>query len=125
MVIAQETVDDGCSSKYPTSLHDVQPESKTTNPDIKIESQLTPVESLATYHSSSSCTKSTMIVPIWLSHEDSTTEVMVYASLDTQSDTTFVSESVTTQLDLHGEKTYLKLTTMAVSDKVIESSRHT
>ena len=113
-----------CSSKHPTSLHDVQPESKTTNPDIKMESQLMPVESFAT-HSSSSGAKSTMIVPVWLSHEDSTTEVMVYALLDTQSDTTFVSESVTTQLDLHGEKTYLKLTTMAVSEKVIESSRHT
>lgn len=44
-----------------------------------------------------SASKSTMIVPVYVSHVDSPNrEVLTYAMLDTQSDTCFVAESICT-----------------------------
>lgn len=69
-------------------------------------------------------TQTAAVVPVWLS---STThpaqEVLVYALLDSQSDTTFVLEEVVDTLDISKEPVKLKLSTMASKDTVINCQR--
>jgi len=57
--------------------------------------------------------KSTMVIPIYVSHQnDPNHEVLTYALLDTQSDTSFVSDFVVSQLGIDGTQTTLVLSTM-------------
>ncbi|XP_067945018.1 uncharacterized protein [Watersipora subatra] len=59
-----------------------------------------------------------MIVPVWLSSSNQPDhEVLVYALLDTMSDTTFVTNQAVAQLDTLGQQTTLKLTTMTSKNK--------
>ena len=62
-----------------------------------------------------------MIVPVYLSHQDRPeSEVLVYALLDTQSDTTFIHDDICDELGLEGSKTKLLLSTMFAENKAIE-----
>lgn len=54
----------------------------------------------------------TMMVPVMLRHKSSDKEVLVYALLDTQSNTNFVTAEVVKMLDVSGRHTTLDLTTM-------------
>ena len=68
--------------------------------------------------------KSSMIVPVWVSHvEQPEREIMVYALLDTQSDTTFILEDTCDSLCVKGHSTKLWLSTMLAEDQLIESRR--
>ncbi len=65
-----------------------------------------------------------MIVPVWISHTDNREEEkLVYALLDDQSDTTFISKETANQLQVNGPKTQLSLTTMHAENKVIPSQK--
>ena len=68
--------------------------------------------------------KSTMIVPVWVSHEDNPNEeVLVYALLDNQSDASFVSSKVATSLHVEGVTVRLALSTMTSDHEFIESKK--
>ena len=65
-----------------------------------------------------------MIVPVYLSHCDTPEkEVLVYALLDTQSDTTFVLHDTCTALGLSGIDVKLSLSTMYAENRVVDSQK--
>ena len=67
---------------------------------------------------------SAMIVPVWVSSKNRPRdEHLVYALLDTQSDTTFVLESTADMLDNHPEIAKLRLSTMSTRDSTIECKK--
>ena len=73
------------------------------------------------FNGSGNSGKSSMIVPVYLSHQDRPeSEVLVYALLDTQSDTTFIHDDICDELGLEGSKTKLLLSTMFAENKAIE-----
>ena len=73
------------------------------------------------FNGSGNSGKSSMIVPVYLSHQDRPeSEVLVYALLDTQSDTTFIHDDICDELGLEASKTKLLLSTMFAEKKAIE-----
>ncbi len=65
-----------------------------------------------------------MIVPVWLSSQnESVSEKLVYALLDTQSDTVFIEYAVSQSLKVDSCPVTLKLTTMVGKDSLISSER--
>ena len=67
-----------------------------------------------------------MIVPVWLHHnENPEREILVYALLDDQSDTTFILETALDQLGVEGHNTQLSLSTLHAEGEVIKSHKKT
>lgn len=65
-----------------------------------------------------------MVMPAWVSSKNNlTTEKLVYALLDTQSDTTYVEQEVSYHLNAYKDPVKLKLTTMSGKDAVITSEK--
>ena len=65
-----------------------------------------------------------MIVPVWLSHASNPgSERLVYALLDDQSDTTFITETVLNHLGVSGPQTNLLLSTMHATDELIKTRK--
>ena len=129
-----------CNKQHPTPLHgDVKPKPDSSNLSSNNSSQPNATKpavvtqkkesgksskshvSLMTNYSSYS--KSTMIVPVWISSKDSKEEMLVYALLDTQSDTSFVSKATFSQLGISATDTKLSLSTMTSERRVIQSKR--
>ena len=102
-----------CQKRHPTSLHTEQKPNDNTQEAV--------------------CRKvlkggkgamSAMIVPVWISAEDNPeTEQLVYALLDTQSDTTFILEETANALNSKYETAKLLLSTMSVRDNLITCKR--
>ena len=68
--------------------------------------------------------KSSMVVPVYLSHEDNPgKERLYYAMIDSQSDISFVTEGAARALGLEGKEIRLSLSTMTASNKVINCRR--
>ena len=66
--------------------------------------------------------KSSMVVPVFVSHiEHPEEERLVYALLDTQSDITFILDSTSECLGLTGTKVKLRLSTMHAENRVVDS----
>ena len=60
-----------------------------------------------------------MIVPVWLGHvSDPNKKIMVYALLDEQSDACFVSNSTVSALNIAGQETNLKISTVLAEETV-------
>ena len=65
-----------------------------------------------------------MIIPVYVSHgNDTQNEVLVYALLDTQSDTSFISDATYRKLGVAGIDTVLKLSTMTDDGGTLQSQR--
>ena len=105
-----------CEQKHPTYLHD---EDRMTG--------VKEVESAVSLSVSGRGTTSTStVVSVWistLSHPGE--EILVYALLDTQSDTTFVSQDTTDSLRAVTEPVRLKLTTMTSNNSIVHCQRVT
>ena len=70
--------------------------------------------------------KSSMIVPTYISHRDNPgREVLIYAMIDSQSDTSFITESAADALGLQGKEIHLSLSTMTAKNKVVKCTRFT
>ena len=68
---------------------------------------------------------SSMIVPVWICDSNRPQhEILVYAILDSASDTTFVTKHAANDLSMLGQSTTLKLTTMNGETNSIECSRY-
>ncbi|XP_013394628.1 uncharacterized protein LOC106162063 [Lingula anatina] len=105
-----------CNKLHPTSLHKTPRQTSSTGPHTS---------SLSFMSETVDRDKTSMIVPVWLSHtSEPEKECLVYALLDTQSDTTFVSDSVVKDLDMTGTPTNLRLSTMTTS-ATIKTNRMT
>ena len=69
--------------------------------------------------------KSSMIVPVFISEcDDPDREVLTYAMLDTQSDTSFVTEKTAIALGIKGKETRLLLSTMTSSGRPVTCRRY-
>jgi len=65
-----------------------------------------------------------MIVPVWVSSaKNPSKEQLVYALLDTQSDSTFIDKEICNELEAEAYPVKLKLTTMLGENMIIESER--
>lgn len=110
---------DHCKGKHPTALHDdnYKRERSTSEPETNRGAAAT---SLSVAGEGSSNTS--MVIPVWVSSKnDPTTEKLVYALLDTQSDTTFIDQKVSDGLNADKYPVKLKLTTMSGKDTVLTS----
>ncbi len=107
-----------CTMTHPTSLHRY-----TTSDGVQPPTSVTPrfVHHLSGPENSH---KASMIVPVWVSHVDRPAhEVCLYAMLDTQSDTTFVTEDALAYIGVSGTKAKLVISTMTDAGKVVDSQK--
>ncbi|XP_072048931.1 uncharacterized protein [Amphiura filiformis] len=114
-----------CNKNHPTALHgDIR--EKKADPTLK-EDSLAAIPSVSHHtseHLSDRCSKSSMIVPVWISHcARPDKEQLIYALLDTQSDTTFMLDSSCDALGLDGPSVNLLLSTMSAKDLVVNSRK--
>ncbi|XP_062609374.1 uncharacterized protein LOC134271140 [Saccostrea cucullata] len=116
-----------CSKFHPSSLHgDIyRREQQQITEDV--DNAAMPKESSSgttLMNHSGASSKSTMILPVYVSHkENPDRERLVYALLDTQSDTTFILEKTSSALGLTGKPVKLMLSTMYAENKAIDSCK--
>ena len=104
-----------CSKRHPTLLHDYSLQSQSGTAPVSDNVNLA-TDFTSTIRTGNRVT--TMIIPVVLRHSSSDKEVMIYAVLDTQSNTNFVTEEVVNLLDVSGRHTNLELTTMSGCTKL-------
>ena len=138
-----------CKKRHPTSLHGYTKEKPVTSSEVedngKMASRKDVFDSSAgdpdksNYRSgvssgvsegvsmlASQVCKSSMIVPVYVSHVDNPgQETLTYALLDTQSDTSFVAEQVCRNLEVSGIATHLRLSTMTTEGMLMSCQRVT
>ncbi|XP_053381690.1 uncharacterized protein LOC123559085 [Mercenaria mercenaria] len=120
-----------CSKFHPTSLHGDKRGTSDVTKDKGQTDKLEETQKSQAMLSDSSClngtscnSKCSMVVPVFLSqHDNPNLERLVYAMLDTQSDTTFVLNDTCDALGLTGPKVTLILSTMSCKDTRVESAR--
>lgn len=109
-----------CHKMHPTPFHgDVQKIKDGNGAIPKTDaSGVSFMSSGGSYHTSS------LIVPVYVSHESfPDREHLVYALLDTQSDTTFVHEDTCVALGISGVQVNLWLSTMYAENKLVPSCK--
>ena len=119
-----------CSKPHPTALHGdvrVKPDSSAKDATSSAVQELKSVTSntrISLFSGSDNGCKSSMTVPVWISHKDNPKdERLVYALLDTQSDTTFILQDTCNALGLHGTEVQLLLSTMFAQDQRVLSHK--
>ncbi|XP_030831163.1 uncharacterized protein LOC105447377 [Strongylocentrotus purpuratus] len=120
-----------CQGRHPSCLHEdrkkPEPKTETNVEDRPMETQTSwshaSFSQQPTDTSRLTTRKSTMIVPVWLSHPTISDERMVYALIDTQSDTTFMLEKTKDEMNLQGVPVSLLLSTMSAMDERVPSER--
>ena len=68
------------------------------------------------------CYSHSLIVPVWLRHEQAQDKQLVYALLDDQSDACFIKDTVLEKLKANGPEVQLKLSTV-LAEEVITCKR--
>ncbi|KAL0147545.1 hypothetical protein M9458_057146, partial [Cirrhinus mrigala] len=122
---------DTCTKRHPTCLHDetyrdgLQRETRaSTNYAARDGSPETATAMSLNVARSEQSVSTSMIVPVWLSTTTNPLkEKLVYALLDTQSDTVFVDQEVTHELQADVCPVKLKLTTMMGRNAVVSSGK--
>ena len=129
-----------CKGKHPTSLHEEKRQTneaaaveravhneKRSDPRSSAEGNLNQEIKNARCDGVSTDNKqemSSMVVPVWISStEHPEQERLVYASLDTQSDTTFILQQTAELIATHREPIQLRLTTMTTKDRIVQCHR--
>ncbi|XP_050413224.1 uncharacterized protein LOC126827753 [Patella vulgata] len=111
---------DICNMYHPTALHgdvhertDTSERTATTSHNCKLDIS----------DKSSHCS---MILPVWISHmSNPELECLVYALLDTQSDSSFISDTTCDRLGIDGPHIQLSLSTMFAKDMRVDSRKMT
>lgn len=119
------------NKRHPTCLHEERgKENEKSPPEQTNQSNQSQVqEATATVATNrimcpEGNTQTAAIIPVWLSSTtEPTKEVLVYALLDSQSDTTFVLSELAESLDTTKESVKLQLSTMTSRTTVVESKR--
>ena len=120
-----------CSKQHPTSLHgdSSRPDNEaTSSKEVHNEASSNQHASVlcgvAISNCVSSCLMSSMILPVYLSHEGAPeSERLAYALLDSQSDTSFILEDTCNSMGLNGTEVDLMLSTMHAENKRVKSSK--
>ncbi|XP_030606244.1 uncharacterized protein LOC115794743 [Archocentrus centrarchus] len=138
------SVCDLCQKRHPTCLHEERNKEKQNSPQARQTqgqemSSMTQEGAQSAQHQeiTTPATSNTVIlhgenaqtaaiIPVWIScTTQPAQEILVYALLDSQSDTTFVLNEVTEALDVNKEQVKLKLSTMTSRTTVVCSQRVT
>ncbi|XP_003729219.3 uncharacterized protein LOC100890721 [Strongylocentrotus purpuratus] len=116
-----------CRGKHPTVLHDDEWKERRQDAASRERGKKRTLESksYASNSDSSHSTKSSMIVPVWLSHESCHKDRLVYALLDTQSDTSFILTNTKEAMGIKGVGVNLLLSTMTRANERIASEKVT
>ena len=121
-----------CQKRHPTLLHGDIRNNKEHEKETVDKKETVPKSvqgfSGASHSNSniSNCDKCSMIMPVYISHRDNPDkEVLIYALLDTQSDTTFLLDKTCDQLGVKGTNVKLLLSTMFSKDEAVNSQRIT
>ncbi len=129
-----------CKKKHPTCLHEDRtketkkfPKSEQTNEKSQERNQRLTQNKETTGDATSNRvvqdvnnTHTSTIVPVWvLTTNEPNHEVLVYAPLDTQSDTTFILKEIAQALDTTKESVQLKLSTMVSIGTVVPCQKLT
>ncbi|XP_038158088.1 uncharacterized protein LOC119794558 [Cyprinodon tularosa] len=121
---------DVCKGRHPTCLHDDNykacerrtEQHSTLNTDSNA-TETTEAKALNVTAGGQSCNTS-MIVPVWVSlATNPLKEKLVYALLDTQSDSTFINNEVSNELQASMQPVKLKLTTMLGENMIVKCER--
>lgn len=104
-----------CKGKHPTLLHEDRPFPQ----EVKVKDAVSfKVSGESGY---STCTS--MIIPVWLSSSDCPSkEVLTYAMLDNQSDSTFILNDLTKVITAKSVPMKLKLTTMTSLSSIVDTT---
>ena len=109
---------DICQGRHPTIMHAYG----TSAGDTTATASATTC-AVNNYHSHTP-TKSSMIVPVRISHiNQPDREEVIFAMLDTQSDSSFVTEETASKLGLKGRSVKLSLSTMTSRDKIVNCEK--
>lgn len=108
-----------CSGRHPTNMHLLKTEQPANKESPKKKPTSQPATDSVTVEKTVCHTAdretpglTSMIMPVWVSTSTSPQEVMTYALLDTQSDTTFVTNNLAEQMKIPHKRATLKLSTM-------------
>lgn len=122
---------DECKGRHPTCLHDEnysrsgrreRPVS-IANAAPNTSNETTAATALNVTRAGQSSSTS-MIVPVWVSSaKNPSKEQLVYALLDTQSDSTFIDKEISNELQIDTYPVKLKLTTMLGENMIMKSER--
>ena len=107
-----------------TSSSDASPPTEGQHPQQPAEGQSSqpPTEIKVHLAQKGGTNKCSMIVPVWLSRIDKPDkETLVYALLDSQSDSSFVLEKTKEELSLDGTAVTLSLSTMSTQAELVQS----
>ncbi|XP_032363653.1 uncharacterized protein LOC116677092 [Etheostoma spectabile] len=122
---------DVCKGRHPTCLHDENYRTQVgrerplsiVNTASNTADETTAAMALNVTREGQSCNTS-MIVPVWVSSAaNPSQEQLVYALLDTQSDSTFIENEVSKELQADAYPVKLKLTTMLGENMIMKSER--
>ena len=106
-----------CKGQHPTVLHNDDQGKEAVQQSDK-------VEKAASLNADLKNSSTTNVLPVWVSLASSPEEeILVYALLDTQSDSTFIDEAVCEKLSVPREAVKLKLSTLLGKDVTIASNR--
>ena len=107
-----------CRKKHPTILH------REVNQTAQEKAKLKPEVEANAFSTCRGTSSTTNVIPVWVSTKDSPqAEKLVYALLDTQSDSTFIDEGICTKLASRTEPVKLKLTTLLGKDVIVECKK--
>lgn len=127
-----------CSKGHPTCLHEDRvkdkeeqrqplanpnPSNERSTQSDRAQEQVTAMVTTNRVASQENNTQTAAIIPVWLSSSTKPKEVLVYALLDSQSDTTFVLSEVAKLLETNQESVKLELSTMSSQTTVVQSNR--
>ncbi|XP_020556659.2 uncharacterized protein LOC110014220 [Oryzias latipes] len=131
-----------CSKRHPSCLHEERPKQEQQLPseqaketvEVKekrslftVQPQETDVFKETTSNrvvNEKSSTQTSTIVPVYVSTQsDPTKEVLTYALLDSQSDSSFILDEVVAGLDVNSERVKLKLSTMSSRATIVPCER--
>lgn len=100
---------DICSKRHPTCLHEDRLKQESKKENSEAQSVTKEITSNRVVQDSNN-TQTSTIIPFYVStSSDSSKEVLIYALLDSQSDSSFILEDVAVVLDVNSEQVKLKL----------------
>ena len=115
-----------CKKRHPTVLHDDHWKGiQTKDADKRNYTKETQTSSshASVNEGKHRILKTSAIVPVWLSHESTQGERLVYAMLDTQSDTSFLLDKTKEAMGIEGIEVNLLLSTMTLTNESIASEK--
>ena len=111
-----------CKGFHPTSLHIDSPASQVQNSNEGIPEVTSHRVEASNSEKHVECYSHSLIVPVWLRHEQAQDKQLVYAPLDDQSDACFIKDTVLEKLKANGPEVQLKLSTV-LAEEVITCKR--